>query len=167
MIFRMPDGTGRSTVKTQLVSLLDLYPTILELAGAPYPVNQRPPRPATWPFQTAHHPDGESLLPLLRGQEVTWRDAVVSEFHGLYDNSCVMRTMRYGRYKFGYTFLGQDELYDLENDPYEMTNLADDPAHARAVEDMRARLWAWMQETGDSAATGFHVTRYGRRANVP
>ena len=43
-------------------------------------------------------------------------------------------------------------LYDLEDDPYELKNLADDPAHAAVRGQMEAKLAAWMKRTGDSWA---------------
>jgi len=41
------------------------------------------------------------------------------------------------------------ELYDLENDPLELRNLAAEPEHAERVKEMRAQLEAWMREQGD------------------
>lgn len=46
------------------------------------------------------------------------------------------------------------ELYDLRNDPYEMTNIAEDPAHADIVKDLDARLMAELGATGDPRASG-------------
>ncbi len=43
----------------------------------------------------------------------------------------------------------EEELYDLEADPFEVRSLAADPAHRRTLEEMRARLERWMAETGD------------------
>ncbi|MFN7936638.1 MAG: sulfatase [Bryobacteraceae bacterium] len=42
-----------------------------------------------------------------------------------------------------------EELYDTEQDPHEMNNLAADPRHAKTLADLRARLKAWMKELGD------------------
>ena len=42
-----------------------------------------------------------------------------------------------------------DELYDLEADPYEMHNLAPDPAYADLLREMAARMWQRIHETGD------------------
>ncbi len=42
-----------------------------------------------------------------------------------------------------------EELYDLESDPYEVTNLAEDPAHESLLNMMRDRLNAWISESGD------------------
>ncbi len=164
LIVRMPDGTGAGQVLQPLASSTDIHPTLLELAGVscPPPV-PRPDRPANWPYRIVHHPDGMSLLPLIRGEEVQWRDTVVSEFHGLYDNSCIMRTLRHGPYKYGYNFMGRDELYDLAKDPAEMHNVIDDAEYADVVEDLQLRLWNWMQEKQDWAAAGFHMLRRGGR----
>ena len=45
-----------------------------------------------------------------------------------------------------------EELYDLSNDPYEMTNLAADPAYARQLAEMRGAVDQWIEETGDKGA---------------
>ncbi len=42
-----------------------------------------------------------------------------------------------------------EELYDLQNDPYELNNLADSPEHQETLEQMRSRLVSWMDETKD------------------
>jgi uncharacterized sulfatase len=46
------------------------------------------------------------------------------------------------------------ELYDLRKDPYEMTNLADDPAYAKTIELLETRLMSELKATGDPRATG-------------
>ena len=166
MILRMPHSARAGTVASELVSLIDLYPTVLDLAGAPCPSpSQRPPRPADWPYGVQQNPDGESLLPLVGGREAEWRDTIVSEFHGLYDNSCIMRTLRHGQYKYGYTFLGRDELYDLAADPAEMNNVIDDPAYEDVAGLVREKMRQWMDETQDYALGGFLATRLSRAAH--
>jgi arylsulfatase A-like enzyme len=47
----------------------------------------------------------------------------------------------------------KEELYDLKADQWEMNNLAGDPAHTVALEDMRQRLDRWMEATGDCGRT--------------
>jgi len=47
----------------------------------------------------------------------------------------------------------QEELYDLENDPYEIHNLASSPEHAKLLKDLRARLERWTEETNDQGRT--------------
>ena len=43
----------------------------------------------------------------------------------------------------------KEELYDLKNDPWELTNLADDPSHTKTLKKMRKTLDQWILETGD------------------
>ena len=43
----------------------------------------------------------------------------------------------------------REELYDLSSDPNELKNLAADPAHGKALTDLRQRLRTWQQETAD------------------
>jgi len=44
------------------------------------------------------------------------------------------------------------EFYDLQSDPWELHNLAADPAHAARIANMRAALTAWMTQQGDTGA---------------
>ena len=118
------------------MSLADVYPTVLDLAGA------------SWDRDAVH---GESILPLVRGESIEWRDAVVTEFLGLGNAATTMKTIRVGDLKYGCNMPWPDELYDLAADPHEMTNLIDDPARAADVAGLRARLEEWMRETNDPA----------------
>ena len=120
-----------------LSSLLDIYPTILDLAGDSAP---------------AVKVHGRSLLPLVANPEVPWRDSVVVEFHGLSGISATMLTIRHGQIKYGWTGGGRDELYDLAKDPYEMSNLIDNPDHSETLREMRLRLYAFMTESKHPAA---------------
>lgn len=49
-----------------------------------------------------------------------------------------------------------EELFDLQADPYEMTNLAKDPSHAETLREMRALLQTWIEETGDQGQQPEH-----------
>ena len=55
------------------------------------------------------------------------------------------------RWKLNLCAGDQCELYDLNADPYETTNLFDDPAQRDRIRDMAARIRIWQQRTGDSA----------------
>jgi len=162
LVIRMPEGTGSGTVSQQLVSLVDLYPTILELAGLGSEASHRGRRLSwQWPYRDTESVDGRSVLPLVRGQETEWRDSVVVEFHGLANTPYTMRTIRRGRHKYGYNFAAADELYDLGEDPYEMVNRVEDPAYADALNDMRLRLRDWMLRTWDPALYYYQHTVRG------
>ena len=54
--------------------------------------------------------------------------------------------------------LQDDELYDLEADPWELTNVAYDPANAAAISEMRAYLAEWMIETEDASPVPLPTT---------
>jgi arylsulfatase A-like enzyme len=53
------------------------------------------------------------------------------------------------RYKYVANRGQLDELYDLEKDPYELTNLVSDPGYRDVLSDMQARLVRWQRTTGD------------------
>jgi arylsulfatase A-like enzyme len=137
---RRPDAARGGATVDNFVSLADLYPTVLELAGAEPPDG------------SLH---GASLLPLLKGEEPPWRDHVVSEFGGVNELAMTQRTIRCRNLKYGYNCCCEDELYDLALDPYEMENRIDDPACADDAREMRARLAEWMEETKDPARGRF------------
>lgn len=124
-------GRGPGDVLSSWASLVDVYPTILDLAGQ----------------EAAEPVHGRSLLPLVRGEIVPWRDAAFVEFHGLNHLATSMATMRRGNLKYGWTCSGADELYDLATDPHETVNRIADPAYADAAADMRQGIADWMAET--------------------
>ena len=60
--------------------------------------------------------------------------------------------------QFKYVFNGFDfdELYDLEADPYELTNSAPNPDYADVLRDMASRMWQRIHETDDFNMTNLH-----------
>ena len=60
-----------------------------------------------------------------------------------------------------------DELYDLENDPIERTNLFYDEAHQETVRQMRERLHTVMQETGVTSIGAFAASAYSYSLYIP
>ncbi|MDE0110487.1 MAG: sulfatase [Bryobacterales bacterium] len=113
----LPEGTRNGAVSPRPVSLLDLYPTLLELAG----------------LDAAGELDGRSLVPLLRNPELPWRPAVMT--HGRLNHAVRSEEFRYIHYADG-----SEELYDHRVDPMEWTNLADDELYAEVKRDMAAWL---------------------------
>jgi arylsulfatase A-like enzyme len=136
MMARFPDGrwAGRVVDGHGFASLADLYPTILDLAGAEAPAGRH----------------GASLLPWLQGDEAG-RDEAVTEFCGVNDIALTQRTLRWRDWKYGYNCSGPDELYDLAADPAETRNLIDHVDSREVARELRQRLLAWMERTGDPA----------------
>jgi len=139
-----PEGT---TVDTP-VSLVDLFPTFLEMAGTSWP--------AALPL------DGHSLGPLLEGRTGDFAGGpVFCEFEGEGWNHprCFLRN---GRYKYVLNHTAAPELYDLETDPDELQNLADEPIHADRCTDMRRRILSFW----DPAAIEQEVRRTQARQKI-
>ena len=120
MIIRWPGQTDAPSVVDRPVSLMDLGPTLLDLAGAT-------PLPAA---------TGTSFRPLLGRSEVPrpeYPDAAISEHLGA-------RMIRRGKWKYCHYLELPDELYDLETDPGEMNNLAEDLEKADLCAELRLLL---------------------------
>ena len=115
------------------VTLVDLYPTVLDIAG----LNTEPDRP------------GNSLLPLARGQELDrpGRDRpgherqqfAFSEYHGnFFRHDWYMLVM--GDYKYTYYAKERPSLFNLRLDPRENSDLGQDPQYAAMLEDFESLL---------------------------
>jgi len=144
MIARLPGRIAPGSVAHEPVHVVDLYPTLAELAGAPLPDPE------------LHPLHGESLVPLLEGRATRLaRTAIYWHFPGYMDTRLVPTSvvnMRVGdeRYKLFYSYeTGEHELYDLSRDLAEETDLlAGDPSEetleiARAL---NAELVRWLEE---------------------
>lgn len=137
MITRWPERIAAGGQCGEFVSLLDLMPTFLDLAGIDAP------------YELA----GSSLLPLLAGEQKDWRDCFVAEWHGhRFLNS--QRMLRQGTYKYVFTPGNIDELYDLDADPHEFHNLIDNPDHSTTLESLRRRLMQHLLDEKDPLRFG-------------
>ena len=180
LIMRGPGGFHGGRVSDALVSQVDLFPTICELAGIERPEWIR----------------GNSLLPLLRKETEEINDAVFAEitFHAAYEPQRAVRTRRYKyirRFENGHEgpvlaniddspskdlllahgladrVPPEEELFDLVFDPNEAANLAADPAHADVLADLRDRLDRWMEDTDDPLLRGPIEPAAGTEINHP
>jgi len=128
----------------QMVSLIDLPPTLLDAAGIPAPEDMQ----------------GQSILPLVNRQQVDWQDEVFIQI----SEAQVGRAIRTPRWKYavdapdkdGWDDAGSDayiesELYDLLADPYELHNLAGYESHRAVSEVLRGRLIRRMVRAGEAA----------------
>jgi N-acetylglucosamine-6-sulfatase len=138
LAIRYPELIGPNESSDQLVLSIDLAPTLLELGGVEVP----------------GHMQGVSLVPLLKGKDVPWRESILIEYFSdtVWPRLVTMgyQAVRTERWKYiHYTELeGMDEFYDLQADPYEMNNVIADPAAATALEAAKTELQRLLRETG-------------------
>lgn len=119
MIITAPEITTPGSTSQQPVSLVDIYPTLLQLAGLPKP---------------DHKLDGKNLLPLLENPNASW-DGVAITSYGYMNHAVQDERYRYIRYSGG-----GEELYDHKIDPHEWTNLAESEEHAAVIRRLSGRL---------------------------
>jgi N-acetylglucosamine-6-sulfatase len=126
---RYPKRVEAGTLVDPMVLTIDLAPTILELSGVAPPTL-----------------DGRSFVPLLEKKPTEWRDSFFVEYYSdiVFPRIVNMgyEAVRTDRYKLiHYLELeNMDELYDLETDPYEMTNVIDSTEYESVREELRALL---------------------------
>ncbi|MFW6060093.1 MAG: sulfatase-like hydrolase/transferase [Phycisphaeraceae bacterium] len=147
-------GIPQGAVSHALTSHLDILPTILDLAD----------------LEPAEGMHGRSLRPVLEDPSASVHEHLMISFNrfgiggrgrgGFYPIRCVMD----GRYKLAINMLDRDELYDLQDDPYEMTNHIDDPALAQTRNALHDALLAEMKRTQDPMDGPMWVDRPWRPA---
>lgn len=116
-------------VSTRTVELVDLYPTLGELAGLPLPAGLQ----------------GRSLKPLLKDPKAPWDEPAFTQvLRGGADGSVMGYSVRTEQWRYTEWDGGKRgaQLYDETKDPDEMRNLASDPKHAEVVARMRQLLRA-------------------------
>lgn len=129
LLVRWPKVIAAGSRSEELVQNLDFAPTFLEATGIDIPADMQ----------------GESLLPLFKGENDQWdRDAV---YYHYYEYPAVHMVKRhYGivttEYKLAHFYYDVDEweLYDRKKDPMEMNNVFDDPAYADIRQELEQRL---------------------------
>ena len=134
-----PAGGQDACRVTENVSLVDLMPTLLALAGGNTTVN--PVEPI----------DGNSLLPLMLGDAADWPDEAACElfFEGLAEPALMLRK---GRYKYVRCTRQVELLFDMVADPDELHDLSSDPSHRHILEALRGRVvarWDFQSLTQD------------------
>jgi len=126
MIINQPEGFAPREVN-QPVSLVDVLPTLLDIASAGGGV-EKP--------EAIDPLDGRSLYPLCQGDDSSDPDRTVSEYLAE-GTAAPMLMIRSSRYKYITCATDPDQLFDLENDPDETINLAGDPAFGGLVSDFK------------------------------
>lgn len=139
LLVRWPNEIKAGITNEQMVQNLDFAQTFLEAAQIKAPDDMQ----------------GESLMPLLKGNETAWdRDAV---YYHYYEYPAVHQVKRhYGivtiDYKLAHFYYDIDEweLYDRKKDSQEMNNVYDDPAYADVVAELKTKLAALRVQYKDS-----------------
>jgi arylsulfatase A-like enzyme len=178
LVMRGPGGFTGGRVIDSLVSHLDIYPTLCEVAETEKP----------------DFLQGRSLMPLVHGEVDRVNDEVFSEvtFHAAYEPQRAIRTDRWKyvrRYLdydrvvlancddsaskqllveagWGDERVDREQLYDLVLDPAEGRNLAGDPAHEEILSELSGRLTEWMQDTDDPLLQGDVAPPPGAEINL-
>ena len=144
LALRWPAKIKPGTVVSETISSLDWYPTLLAMAEVELPkdIVVR----------------GRNALPLLLGGSLDWDNDLYAEYSMRHGARTDMRAWRTPQWKLVLDFAnaGRGELYDLEHDPGETTNLIDstDPAAGQARETLEAKIRARMKQLNDPAVQG-------------
>ncbi len=133
-IFAGPGIPEGQTVDA-LTYLYDVFPTVCDLTNVDIPDTV----------------EGCSLVPLMEGCVDKVRDTVFAAYKDIH------RTVSDGKWKLIRYYVSEEtgkgtnylQLFDLENDPWETNNLAEQPEHAERVKSLATELNRWQTETDD------------------
>ncbi|MEL6923491.1 MAG: sulfatase/phosphatase domain-containing protein, partial [Bacteroidota bacterium] len=121
--------------RMEMIQNIDIGPTVMEAMG----------------LQKPAYMHGRSFLPLLRGEEVAWRDRVFYEYYWEYDfpHTPTMHGVRTDRYKYirYHGIWDTNEFYDLQEDPDEMNNLIAAPEHQERIKALADEIYTWLETT--------------------
>jgi arylsulfatase A-like enzyme len=148
-------GMARGRIVTEFTEAIDLMPTILDAIGAPVP-------------RTC---DGHSLAPFLRGETPErWRENVFFEHDfrdvreqrpekalGISSDEACYAVIRGKRWKYVHFAALPPLLFDLETDPHETNNLAEDPAYAGIMLGLVREMLTWRLTSQERTLTNMHI----------
>ncbi|MDR8390916.1 sulfatase [Aliifodinibius sp. S!AR15-10] len=126
--------SGRGTQREQMVLMLDFMPTFLDWAG----------------LTPEDGVQGRSFAPIIKGQNPeNWRTEFFYEHHSFPDRIPRSEGVRTERYKY-LRYLDSEplyeELYDLQSDPTEKNNLANDANYSELLKKMRGKWQQWRED---------------------
>jgi arylsulfatase A-like enzyme len=140
---------------------VDILPTLLEWLGQPVPAQC----------------DGVSLMPFLEGAiPPDWRREAHYELDfraspnsggdpeaalGISSDECYLTVLRGERYKYVHFVSLPPLLFDLKDDPYEMNNLADDPAHRDVLLECAQKMLSWRMRHADRTLANTQLSPLG------
>jgi arylsulfatase A-like enzyme len=123
------DGIPAGKSSQALTYLYDIFPTLCEMTGTSLPVGV----------------EGKSLRSIWRGGAVSVRDTLFTTYEDM------MRAVRDERWKLiRYPQINYTQLFDLENDPDELNNLAGQPEYTERIAALLRELRTWQEKVGDT-----------------
>jgi|SRR5690625_3305781 len=127
LIMTNPRPFSRSKKVTEIVSLVDLTATLMDLANIPHQ--------DYWSSRMS----GDSLMNLLNDQDESWKDEAICEYYG--EGSIQPMIMfRSDRYKYVYVHEHEPILFDLRKDPFETENLVNFPEYQTLLTNFQMRI---------------------------
>jgi N-acetylglucosamine-6-sulfatase len=145
LLAHCPELIAPGQTTDRLALNIDFAPTILETAGVEIPDTVQ----------------GRSLLPILRGENPAWREAMLYEYfwERAFPQTPTVFGVRTERFKYMnyHGIFDLDELYDLEHDPQEMHNLIDHPDFFETRRQMEKHLRDLLKEYGATMVPSFRA----------
>lgn len=158
LIIRAPGAEtdpGRGRIVTEFTENVDILPTVLDLLEADIPIQC----------------DGVSLRPFLTGQtparwrkeahwEIDFRDVrhgIPEKALGIHLHECCLNVIRDEHYKYVHFAALPPLFYDLRKDPYELSNMAGDPAYVDLVLQYAQKMLSWRMVNDERTLTGMEV----------
>ncbi|HEV2121326.1 MAG TPA: sulfatase-like hydrolase/transferase [Chloroflexota bacterium] len=144
-IMSWPGGVQQpGRVEDSFVTLADIGPTLLDVAGVPVPDGLT----------------GRSMAPFLQGEQPEgWRDAFYSQMNGV-ELYYTQRTVQTKEWKYVYNGFDFDELYDLRADPHETVNLAAKREYDEVKRELVHKMWQFAHETNDHIFNGYATVAF-------
>lgn len=139
LVMKLPGNVAGGSVRNVLSDTCDIMPTVLALAGVE---------------ASGIKTDGKSLVPFIHGKDDS-EEFTVSEFFGQ-RFSYTQRVVWYGDFKYIFNTFDNDELYNLKNDPLEMSNLSENPEYLEVKKKLCTLMWHKCIETNDWSITDSH-----------
>ena len=135
LILHCPEIIPAGSTPSQVVANIDIAPTLLEAAGVRAPQSF----------------DGASFFRLAEGRSLPWRDYLLYEYYWErnYPHTPTTHSVRGDRYKYirYHGLWDLNELYDLQEDPFETKNLIHHPEHQELIAQLNTRLFDLLGET--------------------
>ncbi len=134
-LLAMGGGIPSGSVVEEVIQNIDIGPTVMDFAG----------------METKANMDGSSFRQLLYQESIAWRDTVFYEYfwERPFPQTPTVHAVRTSKYKFirYHGVWDINELYDIENDPYEMNNLIRNPEYKEIAQGLRNSIFDWLKDT--------------------